>query len=629
MALCLVIAVFFGATGVALHSFTRAGSSYDTLATRTLPQLFNASHLGQIASSIAATAPALAAAESEYARLTIVNRLNDGVGLMDAALQQFGSLITEPGGVTSEDDLLEEVAHNRTALSQNLKELDETVASRLRVERKLARALAEVDLFEHRLAEALQVIATREILPNRFALFDLGWVLASFDAVRSATSVAALDALESEFSRRATRAVGDLDDAMKLMPAEFAWVPAEGRSILTDARGVFDMGYELLKLRRLEQGLLSRNKLLSTRLISSVAELFSLVQMKVDHRNDQIAEMRRQSMSILAGALVASIALVFGLLIYLRVDVLQRLSALKAAMNRHLKGERADIPVRGSDEIADIGRSLQFLVNVISDRERNLREAKERAEALAQQAELANRAKTVFLANMSHELRTPLNAIIGFSDMITHFGSSRGKSEEYAGYINSSGRHLLSVINDLLDYSKIEAGKRELEIRVIDISVVAQDLLHMVEFQLGQRKLSLRFEFCGDDIVALDEQAVRQMLLNLLSNAMKFSLPGDPITIGSMRTDDAYILMVRDEGIGINPEDIELVLKPFQQARNDFTSNPSGGTGLGLSIVDNLMQLHGGRIEIESAPGAGTTVRLVFPGTVIVGEAHRRAGLGA
>ena len=233
-------------------------------------------------------------------------------------------------------------------------------------------------------------------------------------------------------------------------------------------------------------------------------------------------------------------------------------------------------------------------------------------------ADIANSAKSMFLANMSHELRTPLNAILGFSEMITHFVDKPERNQEYANYISTSGRHLLTVINEVLDYSKIEAGKMELTREDVRFADIVREIHPLIEFQLKTAGLTMRQEVPQNLLINVDPQALRQMLVNLLSNAIKFSPDGREILLRVGLHPETCEIAVIDKGVGIPSAQLDAVMMPFQQARNDYVATGETGTGLGLAIVDNLMRLHGGTVRIESEEGVGTTVRLLFPADIVV-----------
>ncbi|MGC2202330.1 MAG: PAS-domain containing protein [Stellaceae bacterium] len=232
-------------------------------------------------------------------------------------------------------------------------------------------------------------------------------------------------------------------------------------------------------------------------------------------------------------------------------------------------------------------------------------------------AEAANRAKSDFLANMSHELRTPLNAIIGFSEIISHelFGPiANEKYLEYIKDIHRSSLHLLAIINDVLDMSKIEAGKLELSKEVLDVQSVLGDVIRMMRARAECRGIELVTQLM-DEVVNLwaDERAMKQIFLNLLSNAIKFSKDGTRVNIRVVSDQpDLAIIEFEDFGIGMNEEEQERALQPFGQAKPSTTSN-YGGTGLGLPITKGLVEAHGGKLMIKSRPGCGTIVRVLLP----------------
>lgn len=234
-----------------------------------------------------------------------------------------------------------------------------------------------------------------------------------------------------------------------------------------------------------------------------------------------------------------------------------------------------------------------------------------------EEAELANRTKTQFLANMSHELRTPLNAIIGFSEIIRRqmFGPvGSGEYVEYARDIHESGEHLLELINDILDVSRVEAGKRELQESSVDLRDVIHGSLRLLRDKADAKNLSIEVTVdpCLNQIWA-EELALKQILINLVSNAVKFTKAGGEIHIKAQHdTGTGIVFSVADTGVGIDQADIGKVTEPFAQADRG-TTRETGGTGLGLALVKSLTELHGGQLLLESELGVGTTVRVVLP----------------
>lgn len=241
--------------------------------------------------------------------------------------------------------------------------------------------------------------------------------------------------------------------------------------------------------------------------------------------------------------------------------------------------------------------------------EQALLEAKE-------EAENANRAKSEFLANMSHELRTPMNAILGFSEamQLELFGQLSPTYKEYSDNIHSSAEHLLSLINDLLDLSKVEAGKFELDIEEISAGSFVDEVQKLMEPKLTAGRLHFVNAIPRDfPHLYADRRALRQMLLNLVSNAVKFTPPRGHVEVtGKLERDGTLRIAVSDTGVGIAPDDIKTVMEPFGQVSKGLErANP--GTGLGLPLTRSLIERHGGELKLYSMPGKGTTVELVFP----------------
>jgi two-component system cell cycle sensor histidine kinase PleC len=231
-------------------------------------------------------------------------------------------------------------------------------------------------------------------------------------------------------------------------------------------------------------------------------------------------------------------------------------------------------------------------------------------------AEAASLAKSQFLANMSHELRTPLNAILGFSEMISSriFEKDPERSVEYAGLINLSGKHLLALINDILDLAKIEAGRWQLEEAELDLHRVADDAMQLVMWRAKDTNATLENAIDPElEAVYADERAVKQIMLNLLSNAVKFTPEHGKVTAFARRGSDGGMLLgVCDTGVGIAAEDLAQVFDSFGQGKHDIAL-PDKGTGLGLAIVKGLAESHGGHVRLESEIGKGTRVTVHLP----------------
>ncbi len=244
-------------------------------------------------------------------------------------------------------------------------------------------------------------------------------------------------------------------------------------------------------------------------------------------------------------------------------------------------------------------------------------------EALRRSAALAhtsNEAKSSFLACMSHDLRTPLNAIIGFSDAMLMVPEGMVKEEvvrEYSGYINQSGKHLLEIINTILDLSKIEQQEFELQREWVDLSELIELQIAVLRPIAEDKHVTLTSMFRHDgELLLADARALRQMLTNLLSNAIKFNRPGKNVQVSTSLTESGLEVRVSDEGAGMTGPEVKLALMPFGQVTNDPTLARQG-TGLGLTIVQSLMEQHGGELTLESRKGVGTSARMLFPSSCV------------
>ncbi|MBJ7415395.1 MAG: hypothetical protein JHC88_08070 [Niveispirillum sp.] len=249
-------------------------------------------------------------------------------------------------------------------------------------------------------------------------------------------------------------------------------------------------------------------------------------------------------------------------------------------------------------------------------------EASETAARLARaEAEQATAAKSQFLAVASHELRTPLNAIIGFAEVMVHRihgPMGNPKYAEYAEDIRGSGLHLLALINDILDLSKIEAGKMDLRLEVVDLPTLAAECVRLMRGRVEAASLDLRVVSTGEKAPHLraDAMKIRQVLLNLINNAVKYTPSGGTITVAVERDplwpDDYMVMRVADTGCGMTPTEVALALEPFRQI-NSHLARAGEGTGLGLPVAKSLVELHGGSLSIDSEPGQGTVVSIRLP----------------
>ncbi|EWY42711.1 histidine kinase [Skermanella stibiiresistens SB22] len=307
-----------------------------------------------------------------------------------------------------------------------------------------------------------------------------------------------------------------------------------------------------------------------------------------------------------------SILALFGLGLGAAVYLSANLLPLRALRRAVAELESTQESLRGQITINQVALTTAREQTIVAE------ETAQALESALRQAELANRTKSEFLANMSHELRTPLNAIIGFSEMmVARIFGPIGECH-YAGYaqdIHESGKLLLNIINDILDLSKIEAGRLELRLENIELGEIIEPCQRLIAERV--EIADLRVVVDAQDLERLtihaDPTKLKQVLLNLLSNAVKFTPRGGTVTVAVRRlNDDSISLSVSDTGIGMTAHDLALAMQPFRQVDNSHTRKYQG-TGLGLPLAKALAELHGGQLRVASMPGIGTTVTVLLP----------------
>ncbi len=320
--------------------------------------------------------------------------------------------------------------------------------------------------------------------------------------------------------------------------------------------------------------------------------------------------------TLLEGLLfLGGVGLAAGLFLLLSRRIIEPIKRMTAAMTRLARGDiDAPIPdLRGGDEIGDMAAAMRvFREDAVARRrlEAELRTARDQAEA-------ANRIKTEFLATMSHELRTPLNAIIGFSEMMQMQALGPIGQPQYLDYVNDihdSGSHLLEIINNILDMARIEVGRLQLEESEVAVGEVIDSCRAAIEREASRARLTLSFDSGHrSTFIRVDARKLRQALMNLLSNAVKFTPAGGRVDCRVARSPaEDLVIEIADTGIGMSAAEIEVALEPFRQVDGKL-SRRHEGTGLGLALSRGLAELHGGRIELSSAPAKGTRARLILP----------------
>ena len=326
--------------------------------------------------------------------------------------------------------------------------------------------------------------------------------------------------------------------------------------------------------------------------------------------------------------LVAFLALAMVTSIVLARRMVRPIKSMQIAAARVGEGELEHrIAVGSNDELGKLGEefnrmaarlqdSYAGLEDKVAERTRELGSALAELDEKSRQLEGISRHKSEFLANMSHELRTPLNAIIGFSEVLREqmYGELNERQLEYLDDVLLAARHLLSLINDVLDLSKIEAGRMELDLSEVSLPETLETGLTMHEERANQGGVTLALAVDPKEIVVqADERKLRQVLFNLLSNAVNFTPPGGRVDVTARVTDGVVEVAVADSGSGIAPEEQDLIFEEFQQASRSNGGPRPEGTGLGLPLARRFIELHGGRLWVESGPGQGSTFRFTLP----------------
>ena len=288
------------------------------------------------------------------------------------------------------------------------------------------------------------------------------------------------------------------------------------------------------------------------------------------------------------------------------VSVGTDITTIKSHERRLMESERRLMAT--VEDLRSSQHKLEIQAQQLSDMAEKYAVEKNRAEA-------ANRIKSEFLANISHELRTPLNAVIGFSE-IMHTGMfgelGSAKYKEYCRDIHQSGSFLLGVINDILDMSKIEAGRFSLDFETVSLNEILEETMRIMAFQSEDSEIEIVDEVAPGMVLEADRRATKQILINLLSNAVKFSKPGGRVVVRARKVSGNVTISIEDKGVGISPANLRKLGRPFEQVQNQFSKNHKG-SGLGLAISRSLTELHGGAMKIRSREGQGTIVSLRLP----------------
>ncbi|MCE2968821.1 MAG: ATP-binding protein [Burkholderiales bacterium] len=381
------------------------------------------------------------------------------------------------------------------------------------------------------------------------------------------------------------------------------------RRIVVDADTGAKEGPSLLAAHALDSTMVPPGRVIRSQAIVPGADWRVFVEAPGDRLLEPVYATLRQSLLVVALAVGAALAAALVLSARLTAPI----RALRDEALRFGKGEfDRRLAAPGNPELRPLADAMNAMAAQLQDYTGSLE--RKVAEKTAE-IETANRHKSEFLANVSHELRTPLNAILGFSEALDErlFGELNARQAQYVRDIHDSGRHLLALINDLLDLSKVEAGRLDLEPAPVDVPALVEGAMQMVAARASAAGVRLTVDIEPDvGVWRGDARRLHQILLNLLSNAVKFTPAGGDVRVRAAHAAGGLAIAVADTGVGIAPEQMQRLFAPFAQARSRGLRGEEG-TGLGLALSRRLAELHGGRLQVDSAPGRGSTFTLWLP----------------
>ncbi len=604
---------------VAVLQFGRIEAAMGRLTDESLPEVKFALAVESNARAIAADGARLAGATSETQRFERMSDATDRIAKLWSAMSRLRDATNDTAAVERLQPLIAE-------LDGQVGQLERNVRERISVASALDNAIARLTRDSTELAERLLLLPRQ---PDQLQLVINGLRGDTYRSVgvlyRAATASEpqAVATGQKQFDEIKDRFNGGLD----FMMADTSFDRAEAEAINKVARSVLALGSGaggIFALRRsdlqeraaadvLQQGLEKSAADMQTQVSALVAGVEAVAAETATATEKALDNTRFWLLGI---SLLSLAVAVFVAWFFVQRSVIARLRQLTNAMLAVASG-RLDTPLPpiGSDELGDMGRALV----VFRENARDIRNAREEAEAARHQAEAASRTKSAFLANMSHELRTPLNAIIGYSEILREDAQDRGDnaSEGDLIKIETAGKHLLGLINDILDLSKIEAGRMDLHLEDVDLNRLVAEVRMLVTPLIDKNDNRLEVEAPADiGAMRVDLVKLKQSLLNLLSNAAKFTKGGlIKLSIGRTASDHGptkFTFAVSDSGIGMNDEQVARLFQAFTQADASTTRN-YGGTGLGLTISKHFCTMLGGDITVTSEPGKGSTFTITLP----------------
>ena len=599
MTIALITLIASGAAIFFLNEFSR---NYQAVSRQKVPAVIAAAQLIRLTQRLIADAPAIVMADNQIIRSDIMRDVEqDEIHKNDILndLRNFGI----------DQVMADEISRVFNSLIDNLKRLNQISSELIVVKTDTHRVLLR--LMQLSEFSGIGVSASPETILRFDRQINILLTLQfTPDSER-------LRKLEQRFvSLNATAETTELPSELNDLKREIAYFGSGGRNL-------FKSHSEQIRLQAEIQENLNQNRFISSDLGNKVNRLFETVSSEITQQREQFDHQTRQlAITVFCIPLLTLIG-TLAISWHIRKSVIRRMLSLEKCMHSYIEGEPLPVPISGKDEITSMAKAVAYFIDKRNEYETSLKDAKNAAEA-------ANLAKSEFLANMSHELRTPLNSVIGFSQLMTRGKNLTAEQQENLRIINRSGEHLLTLINSVLDMSKIEAGRTTLSENDFDLHLILDDLKEMFRIRAEQKHLNLIFEVAPDipRYVTTDEAKLRQVIINLIGNALKFTEKGgivvrvksgewqvvsekqDSLTTdhSSLTTNHSSLFFeVEDTGTGIADDELSSVFKPFVQTESGKRSQE--GTGLGLVISRKFVQLMGGDMTVSSDIGKGSVFR--------------------
>jgi signal transduction histidine kinase/DNA-binding response OmpR family regulator len=604
---------------VAVLQFGRIETAMGRLTEESLPEVKFALAVETNARAIAAAGAQLAGATSEAQRYSRMSDATERIGQLWSALSRLRD-------ATDDTAAIEKLQTQIAQIDGRISLLDSTVRERISVDSALDNAIARLTRDSAELAERLL------LLPRQADQVQLVINGLRGDTYRSVgvlyRAATALDPKAVADGQKQFDEIKDrFDGGLNFIMADASFDRTEADVINKVARSVLALGSggsSIFALRKSDLEQRAAAESLQAGLEKSAEDMQMLVTALVSRVETKAAETSNATKHALDNtrfwligiSLLSLVVAVFVVWFFVQRYVIARLQQVTDSMLAVASGQlSAPLPPTGRDELGDMSRAL----TVFRDNARDIRQAREEAEAARHQAEAASRTKSAFLANMSHELRTPLNAIIGYSEILREDAQDRGDKASEADLvkIETAGKHLLGLINDILDLSKIEAGRMDLHLEEVDLNRLLAEVRVLVTPLIDKNGNRFEIDAPADiGIMHVDLVKLKQSLINLLSNAAKFTKDGLVKLAVEKHVSDrgrnVFTFAVTDSGIGMTDEQIGRLFQAFTQADASTTRN-YGGTGLGLTITKHFCTMLGGDITVTSVPGKGSTFTITLP----------------